>query len=159
MRSALEVVDSAKVDAPCHQQPGWASSSPWTEQKEERRACCPWLPPSLPAAESGICLLPWDWELRHRLPGSLQLAFPGLWLTDRGTSQPSQSCKPVSFHVCVYIMCWFCFLWGTPMGTPSVCETVTDQNPVGPPWGRPLPPILCCSSSLKHRSQYFMLIS
>lgn len=39
----------------------------------------------------------------------------------------------------VYISCVGSVSSGNPqVGTPSVCETVTDQNPVGPSWGRPL---------------------
>ena len=79
-----EAVDSAKVDAPCRQQPGWASSNPWTEQNEkERRECCSCLPSSLPAAMSGASVFcPGTGSYRIMRPWSLQLVSLGLWLVD-----------------------------------------------------------------------------
>lgn len=79
-----EAVDSAKVDAPCRQQPGWASSNPGTEQNEkERRECCPCLPSSLPAAVSGASVFcPGTGSYSIMRPWSLQLVSLGLWLVD-----------------------------------------------------------------------------
>lgn len=129
MRSALEVVDSAKVDAPCHEQPGWAcvQSVDWAEEGGEEGVLS--LAATLPSCcGGGICLQPWTGSPSIGSPRSLQLAFRVSGLQIVGLLSPHSTCKPVSFHVCVYIVRWFCFLRGTLMGTPSVCETVTVRT-------------------------------
>ena len=95
-----EAVDSAKVDAPCRQQPGWASSNPGTEQNEkERRECCPCLPSSLPAAVSGASVFcPGTGSYSIMRPWSLQLVSLGLC-----SLQPSQGSKLASESAESYI--------------------------------------------------------